>query len=66
MIKTGASSRRVVRSPFHTDAWAKEIGLIIIGIDPHQRVHTASAVDATTNRRLASVEIDASLAGYGD
>jgi transposase len=38
--------------------------LIIIGIDPHKRVHTASAVDATTNQRLASVEIDASLAGY--
>ena len=38
--------------------------MIIIGIDPHKRVHTASAVDATTNQRLASVEIDASLAGY--
>ena len=38
--------------------------MIIIGIDPHKRVHTASALDATTNRRLASVEIDASLAGY--
>jgi transposase len=38
--------------------------LIIIGIDPHKRVHTASAVDATTNQQLASVEIDASLAGY--
>ena len=38
--------------------------MIIIGIDPHKRVHTASAVDAATNRRLASVEIDASLAGY--
>jgi transposase len=48
----------------HDRARAKEIGLIIIGIDPHKRVHTASAVDATTNRRLASVEIDASLAGY--
>ena len=38
--------------------------MIIIGIDPHKRVHTASAVDATTNRRLASLEVEASLAGY--
>jgi transposase len=38
--------------------------LIIIGIDPHKRVHTASAVDTATNKRLASVEIEASLAGY--
>jgi transposase len=40
------------------------MGLIIIGIDPHKRVHTASAVDAATNRRLAWVEVDASLASY--
>ena len=32
--------------------------MIIIGIDPHKRVHTASAVDAATNRRLATVEVD--------
>ena len=38
--------------------------MIIIGIDPHKRVHTASAVDAATNRRLGSLEIEASLAGY--
>ena len=38
--------------------------MIIIGVDPHQRVHTATAVDAATNRRLASLEIDASLLGY--
>ena len=38
--------------------------MIIIGVDPHKRVHTASAVDAATNRRLASVEVEASLAGY--
>jgi hypothetical protein len=45
----------------HDWARAKEIGLIIIGIERHKRVHTASAVDATANRRLASVEIDASI-----
>ena len=38
--------------------------MIIIGVDPHKRVHTATAVEAATNRRLASLEIDASLAGY--
>ena len=38
--------------------------MIIIGVDPHKRVHTATAVDAATNRRLASLEIDASLVGY--
>ena len=38
--------------------------MIIIGVDPHKRVHTATAVDAATNRRLGSVEIDASLPGY--
>lgn len=38
--------------------------MIIIGVDPHKRVHTATAVDAATNRRLASIEIDASLPGY--
>ena len=38
--------------------------MIIIGVDPHKRVHTATAVDAATNRRLASLEIDASLPGY--
>jgi transposase len=38
--------------------------MIVIGVDPHKRVHTASAVDAATNRRLASVEVEASLAGY--
>ena len=38
--------------------------MIIIGVDPHKRVHTATAVDAATNRGLASLEIEASLAGY--
>lgn len=38
--------------------------MIIIGIDPHKRVHTASAVDVATNRRLGSLEVEASLVGY--
>ena len=38
--------------------------MIVIGVDPHKRVHTATAIDAATNRRLAWVEVEASLAGY--
>jgi transposase len=38
--------------------------MIIIGVDPHKRVHTASAVDPATNRQLAALEVEASLAGY--
>ena len=38
--------------------------MIIIGVDPHKRVHTASAVEAATNRRVAALEVEASLAGY--
>jgi transposase len=37
---------------------------VIIGIDPHKSSHTATAVDATTNTPVASLRIDASLAGY--
>ena len=38
--------------------------MIVIGIDPHKRVHTATAIEASTNRRVASVEIEASFDGY--
>ncbi|MGH3340662.1 MAG: IS110 family transposase [Propionibacteriaceae bacterium] len=38
--------------------------MIIIGVDPHKRTHVASAVDSTTNRQLAVLEVAASLAGY--
>ena len=38
--------------------------MIIIGVDPHKRVHTASAVDPATNRQLAALEVEVSLAGY--
>jgi hypothetical protein len=38
--------------------------MIIIGVDPHQRVHTASAVEPAANRQLAALEVEASLAGY--
>jgi transposase len=38
--------------------------VIVIGVDPHKRTHTASALDAATNRVVATVQIDASLPGY--
>ena len=38
--------------------------MVIIGVDPHKRTHTASAVDAATNRVLAMLQIDSSLADY--
>jgi transposase len=38
--------------------------VVIIGVDPHKRTHTASALEPGSHRVLASVEIDASLAGY--
>jgi len=35
--------------------------VVIIGVDPHKRTHTASAVEPGTNRVLATVQSDASL-----
>ena len=37
---------------------------MIIGIDPHKASHTATAVDPATNTAMASLRVDASLAGY--
>lgn len=37
---------------------------MIIGIDPHKSSHTSIAVDAATNTPVASLRVDASLAGY--
>ena len=37
---------------------------MIIGVDPHQRSHTAMAVDAVTNAAVGSLQVDATLAGY--
>lgn len=37
---------------------------MIIGVDPHKASHTATAVDPATNTPVASLRIDASLAGY--
>jgi hypothetical protein len=35
---------------------APEVVVVIIGIDPHTRTHTASALDPDTHRVLASVQ----------
>lgn len=35
-----------------------------IGVDPHKLSHTASAVEAATNTPVASLRVDASIAGY--
>jgi transposase len=37
--------------------------VVIIGVDPHKRMHVASVVEPATNRRVAALEIEASLAG---
>ena len=37
---------------------------MIIGVDPHKSSHTATAVDPATNTAVASLRVDASLAGY--
>jgi hypothetical protein len=38
--------------------------VVIIGVDPHKRTHTASAMQPATNTVLATLQIDASLNGY--
>ena len=38
--------------------------MVVIGVDPHKRTHTATAVQPGSNRVLATVQIEASLAGY--
>ena len=38
--------------------------MVVIGIDPHKRTHTASAIEPVTHRVLDSIEIAATLAGY--
>ena len=38
--------------------------MVIIGVDPHKRTHTASALDPATHRVLASLQVEATVAGY--
>lgn len=37
---------------------------MIIGVDPHKSSHTATALDPATNTPVASVRVEATLAGY--
>jgi transposase len=39
--------------------------VVIIGVDPHKRTHTASALEPGTHRVLGTLQIDATLASYG-
>ncbi len=38
--------------------------MVVIGIDPHKRAHTASALEPGTNAVIATLRIEASLARY--
>ncbi len=38
--------------------------MVVIGVDPHKRTHTASALDQMTHQRLDSLQIEATIAGY--
>jgi transposase len=38
--------------------------MIVIGIDPHKRSHTATAVDPATNSDIGSIRFDATIADY--
>jgi hypothetical protein len=38
--------------------------MIIIGVDPQQRMHVASVVDPATNRQVTALQVEASLASY--
>jgi len=38
--------------------------VVIIGLDPHKRTHTGSALKPGSHRMLATVQVQASLAGY--
>jgi transposase len=62
----GLSRSRIVSrdSTIHPAEWKGMVAMMIIGVDPHKSTHTATAVDPQTNRTVASVRIEASLADY--
>ena len=37
--------------------------MVVIGVDPHKRMHVACVVEPATNRQVAALEFEASLAG---
>lgn len=38
--------------------------MVVIGVDPHKRQHTAAVLDRLTQRQLGKLTIEASLAEY--
>ena len=40
------------------------VGLVVIGVDPHKRTHTLSVLGPGSTTVLASLQVEASLAGY--
>lgn len=38
--------------------------MILLGVDPHKSTHTATAVDPATNRPIATIRIESTLADY--
>ena len=38
--------------------------MVVIGVDPHKRMHVVSVVEPARNRQVAALEFEASLAGY--
>jgi hypothetical protein len=42
----------------------KGVSMVIIGVDPHKRLHVASVVEPATNGQVAVLQVEASMAGY--
>jgi hypothetical protein len=42
----------------------RRLFVFIIGVDPHKRTHTATALEPGSHRVLATLQIDATLCGY--
>jgi hypothetical protein len=59
VLEVGMSS--VVPLPVLSD---RRSFVVIIGIDPHKRTNTASALEPDSHRGLATLQIDAALTGY--
>ncbi len=61
--QSGAGSRHVARGPALRRVGPRSYE-VIIGVDPHKRTHTASALEPGSHRMLAALQVDATLAGY--
>src|SRR3979409_1183199 len=42
----------------------RTVVMMVIGVDPHKRQHTAAALERLTQRQCDSLAIEANLAGY--